>query len=146
MTSLVPMYQAVRFVPGEIMARFTVGEGHLLAGKYDKANHEIKDCMELAKNCGMKFYVGWAHRLLGEIALKTDSCQAMFHFEKALEVFRKINAENELALAYSGYGRLYKQQGNIGKAKEYLNKALDIFERLGTLSEPEKVKKELAEL
>jgi hypothetical protein len=49
-------------------------------------------------------------------------------------------------LAYAGYGRLYKQQGHIDKAKEYLNMALEILERLKTLIEPEKVKKELAEL
>jgi class 3 adenylate cyclase/tetratricopeptide (TPR) repeat protein len=146
MTSLVPMFQAVRFVPGEIMARFTVGEGYWLAGKYDNARHEIKEGLELAKNCGMKLNVGWAHRLLGEIALKTDPKQAKPNFEKAIEVFRKINAENEIALTYSAYGRLYKHQGNVGKAKEYLNNALETFERLGTLNEPEMVKKELAEL
>jgi hypothetical protein len=32
------------------------------------------------------------------------------------------------------------------KAREYLTKALEIFERLGTLIEPDKVRKELAEL
>jgi tetratricopeptide (TPR) repeat protein len=145
-TTLVPMYRAVRFVPGEISTRLIVGEGYLFAGEYDKANHEITESMELAGNCGMKFYVGWGYRLLGEIALKTDSSQAMLHFGKTLDVFRKIKAENELALTYSGYGRLYKQRGNIGKAKKYLTEALEIFERLGTLSEPEKVKKELAEI
>jgi hypothetical protein len=32
------------------------------------------------------------------------------------------------------------------QAREYLTKALEIFERLGTLIEPDKVKKELASL
>jgi tetratricopeptide (TPR) repeat protein len=145
-TSLVPMYQAVRFVPGEIIGRVIVGEGYWLAGKYDKARHEIKEGLELAKNCGMKFYIGWAYRLLGEIALKIDLTQAKPHFEKSIEIYRKIKAENELALAYSGYGRLYKQQGNIGNARKYLTEALETFERLGTLREPEKVKNELEEL
>jgi tetratricopeptide (TPR) repeat protein len=141
-----PMYQAVRFVPGEIIARVIVAEGYMLAGNLDKANHEIKEGMELAKNCGMKFYVGWAYRLLGEIAAKKDPKHAKLNFEKALSVFLKIKAENELARTYEGYGRLYKQQGNIRKAKEYLTEALETFVRLGTLNEPEKVKEELAEL
>jgi tetratricopeptide (TPR) repeat protein len=94
----------------------------------------------------MKFYVGWAYRLLGEIAAKKDPKHAKLNFEKALRVFLKIKAENELALTYEGYGRLYKQQGNIRKAKEYLTEALETFVRLGTLNEPEKVKEELAEL
>ncbi len=61
-------------------------------------------------------------------------------------MLQETKAENELALAYTGYGRLHKQQGQIGQAREYLTKALEIFERLGTLIEPNKVGKELAEL
>jgi flagellin-specific chaperone FliS len=49
-------------------------------------------------------------------------------------------------MAYAGYGRLHKHQGKIAKAREYLTKALEIFERLGTLIEPDKVKEELAGL
>jgi flagellin-specific chaperone FliS len=49
-------------------------------------------------------------------------------------------------MAYAGYGRLHKKQGEIARAQEYLAKALEIFERLGTLIEPEKVREVLAEL
>jgi tetratricopeptide (TPR) repeat protein len=61
-------------------------------------------------------------------------------------IFKEIKAENELAIAYAGYGRLYKKQGEIALAREYLTKALEIFERLGTLIEPDKVREELAGL
>jgi len=61
-------------------------------------------------------------------------------------MFREINAENELAPAYTGYARLHKQQGDIAQAGEYLTKALEIFERLGTLIEPDKVREELVKL
>ena len=37
-------------------------------------------------------------------------------------------------------------QGNGEKARKYLTDALEIFERLGALIEPDKVRKELAEL
>jgi flagellin-specific chaperone FliS len=49
-------------------------------------------------------------------------------------------------LAYAGYGRLQKQQGQFAHAREYLTKALQIFERLDTLIEPDKVWEILAEL
>jgi len=42
--------------------------------------------------------------------------------------------------------RLHKQLGNTEQAREYLTKAMGIFERLGTLIEPDKVRKELADL
>ena len=83
---------------------------------------------------------------MGEIALKNNPAQAAFHFEKSMAVLQEIKAENELALAYAGYGRLQKQQGKVGQARKYLTKALEIFERLTTLIEPDKVRRELAEI
>ena len=64
----------------------------------------------------MKFHLGSAHRLLGEIALTTNPTQvaeplAAPHFEQSIAILQQINAENELALAYAGYGRLHQQQG-----------------------------------
>jgi len=54
---------------------------------------------------------------------------------------------NELALAYTGYGRLHRQQGNTAQAREYLTRALEIFEaRLGTLGEPDRARQALTEL
>jgi tetratricopeptide (TPR) repeat protein len=93
-----------------------------------------------------RWYFSFAHRLLGKIALETDPAHVALHFDKAISIFREIKAENELALAYSGMGCLHKQQGDLEKAREYLTKALEIFERLGTLIEPDKVREELGEL
>ncbi len=78
--------------------------------------------------------------------MKTESGDAERCFEKSISICQEMNAENELALAYEGCGRFHRQMGDGEKACEYFNKALDIFERLGTLVEPEKVRKELEEL
>jgi tetratricopeptide (TPR) repeat protein len=58
----------------------------------------------------------------------------------------RSKAENELALAWAGYGRLQARLGRPDQAREYLTKALAIFERLGTLREPERVRAEIAAL
>jgi tetratricopeptide (TPR) repeat protein len=99
----------------------------------------------------MQFLLGSAHRFLGEIALCTNPAQveeplASPHFEQSMAILQQIHAENELALAYAGYGRLHRQQGHIAPAREYLTRALEIFERLGTLLEPDKVRQALAGL
>jgi tetratricopeptide (TPR) repeat protein len=99
----------------------------------------------------MKFFNGSTHRLLGEMAVTTGPTQAeeplaASHFEKSIAVLREIQAENELALAYADYGRLHQQQGDFTPARAYLTQALEIFERLGTLGEPEKVQQTLAAL
>jgi tetratricopeptide (TPR) repeat protein len=133
-------------MPSEIPTTCFLGEGYWLAGEDDKARKTLEEGLEIANRCGARYYLGWAQRLLGEIALKNNPDQGVSHFEKSIAVFGEIKAENELALAYAGYGRLHKQQDKVAQAREYLTKALEIFERLGTLIEPDKVRKELAKL
>ena len=93
-----------------------------------------------------RYYIGWSQRLLGEVAIETNPAQAASFFERSIAVLREIKAENELAQAFSGYGRFHKQQGNIEQAREYLRNALEIFQRLGTLIQPDRVSEELASL
>jgi tetratricopeptide (TPR) repeat protein len=142
----VAVFRGERHRPVEIQAMRFLAEGYWLAGEYDKARQTLQELLEIARPCGLRFYIGSAHRILGEVALKTDSDQAAFHFEQSIDVLREIKAENELALAYAGYGRFHKQQGDIAQAREFLTKALKMLERLGTLTEPEEVRETLAEL
>ena len=91
------------------------------------------------------------HRLLGEIALERNPEQlseplAAPQFEAGISILRDIKAEDDLACAYAGYACLHKRQGRTAQAHEYFSRALEIFERLGTLVEPDKVRAELAAL
>jgi tetratricopeptide (TPR) repeat protein len=122
-----------------------LGEGYWLAGKDDKARQTLEEGLEMAERYGVRYEIGFAHRLLGEISLKNNPAQAAPRFEKSIAIFQEIKAENELAMAYAGYGRLYKKQGEIARAREYLMKAMEIFERLATPIEPNKVREVLAE-
>jgi class 3 adenylate cyclase/tetratricopeptide (TPR) repeat protein len=146
LTMVLPIFRAGRYIATEIPLTCFLGEGYWLAGEDDKARQALEKGLEMAERYGVRYELGFAHRLLGEIALKTNPTQATTHFEKSIAISREIKAENELALAFVGYGRLYKQQNQITQAREYLMKALEIFERLGTLLEPEKVREILAEL
>ena len=145
MTALLPIFRG-RFMPSEIPHTCYLGEGYWLAGEHDKARQTLEKVLEITSRCGARYYSAFAQRLLGEIALKTNPAQAVAHFEKSIAIFSEIKAENELALAYAGYGRLHKQQGESVRAREYLNKALEILERLGTVTGPDKVKEDLAGL
>ncbi len=146
LAALVPLSRAGRFRPSEIPHMLWLGQAYWLAGECDKATQTLEECLELAERCGTKFFIGCSHRILGEIALETNSGRATSHFEQSIAILREIKAENELAMAYSSHSRLYKEQGNIAEARKYLTQALEIFERLGTLIEPDKVRQALAEL
>jgi tetratricopeptide (TPR) repeat protein len=146
LTAVLPIIRAGGYTAAEIPLACYLGEGYWLAGEDDKARQTLERGLEIADSCGAKYYLGFAHRLLGESMLKTNPAQAAAHFEKSIAIFRELKAENELAMAYAGYGQLHKKQGQVAQAREYLTKALKIFERLGTLIEPDKVREELAGL
>ena len=133
-------------MPSEIPHTCYLGEGHWLAGEHDKARQTLEKALEITERCGARYYSAFAQRLLGEIALRTNPAQAAPHFKKSIAILLEIKAENELALAYAGYGRYHKQKGQIAQAQEYLKMALETFECLGTLIEPDKVREALAEL
>ncbi len=123
-----------------------LADGYLLAGRYDEAIQTAEKVVQSATVGGARPWLGFAQRVLGEVALKTKPREAERYFEKAIPIFKEIKADNFLALAYSGMGRYQKKQGNMEQARKYLTDALEIFERLGTVIEPDKVKKQLAEL
>jgi hypothetical protein len=86
---------------------------------------------------------------LGEVAVQRnphESAQptAAQWFEAGIPTLRDVNAQDELARAYVGYGRLHKLQGRSLEACDYFTRAVVIFERLGTVGEAEKVRSELA--
>lgn len=143
---IVMRFRSGGFKPIEIAWGLNLCRGYLQAGDYNKATQTLEEYLELAERFRMKHQIGSAYQLLGELTLKTKPNQAAPHFEKSIAVFREIKAENFLAHAYAGYGQLHMRLGNTVKAKEYLTKALEIYERLGTLIAPDKIRAALAAL
>lgn len=53
-------------------------------------------------------------------------------FERIIALLGEIGAENEVALAYAGRGRLNGNRGHPEASRDYLTRALAIFNRLDT--------------
>jgi tetratricopeptide (TPR) repeat protein len=118
LTAVLSIFRAGRFISTEITLTCFLGEGHWLAGEDEKARQTLEEGLEMAERYGMRYDLGFAHRLLGESVLKTNPAQAAPHLEKSIAIFREIKAENELAMAYAGYGRLQKKQGQFAQARK----------------------------
>lgn len=121
------------------------------AGEHEKARTLLEDIRQRADRCGARFATGSARRLLAELSVRTNPEQregplAAPLFEDSIRILRDIGAENELALALAGYGRLRKRLGDVDAARPLLSEALGIFNRLGTIGDPEDVSRELAAL
>jgi tetratricopeptide (TPR) repeat protein len=72
--------------------------------------------------------------------------EAQNWIEKAIEVDNKNGTRWNLGKDYALYGELFKRKGNQPKAKENLNKAIEIFNECGADGWVEKYEKELAKL
>ena len=138
----VSIQREARYSSSEYFATYLY-EGYWLAGDYEKATHALREHLTIVERWGMRFQIGAAHRILGEIMSSSDSAQAASYFERSIATLHEINAEPELALAYAGYGRFHAQRGDVTQARSYLHQALAIFERLGIMREPERVRRVL---
>jgi tetratricopeptide (TPR) repeat protein len=143
---ILPVFKALRAMPIELGLTSNLAEGYWLAGESEKAKETVERLLDLAERCGARWHLGRAYRLLGEMGGCANPFEAASYFERSISIFQEIKVEHYLAVAYAGYGRLHKRQGNMEKAHQYLTNALEIFERFGTLIEPDRVRRDLAEL
>jgi class 3 adenylate cyclase/tetratricopeptide (TPR) repeat protein len=95
----------------------------------------------------LKVYDGLMRRYIGEILLNIDG----LHLSDAEEwIKRAIEADNRngtmfnLAGDYELYAKWFKRKGDLSKAKENLNKAIEIYKECGAVGWVEKYEKELA--
>jgi tetratricopeptide (TPR) repeat protein len=149
--SVGPLWEASRYSSGQVVNEIFLGEAYWRADRLEAAGRTLEAVSEQAGQTGRRFWVGSAQRLLGEVACEADrtpegGAQAAAHLARSISVLGEIGAENELALAHAGYGRLCQQRGQTAGAREHLTRALEIFDRLGTLGEPERTRATLAEL
>lgn len=142
------MARASRHRSVEIAAVY-LAEAQWRAGEYAEAVATLEEGIRIADECGMKYARGLAERLLGEVRLAMNPAQqepplAAPHFERAIALLGDIGAENELAEALAGHGRVHALLGRKAEARVALTRALAIFERLGTLGAPDEARATLA--
>ena len=74
------------------------------------------------------------------------SQEAKDWIEQAIAIDQKIRLPYELGMDYTVYAEFFKRSGNIIKAKEGLDNAIDIFKECGADGWVKKFEKELAAL
>jgi class 3 adenylate cyclase/tetratricopeptide (TPR) repeat protein len=140
LAGLQPMFEGGGIDYAAVFNGLYLGEAYWRAGRHAESQQALATAIARAESIGMRWFAASARRILGEV---TDD---EGHFEGAIAVLQEIGAENELALAYAGYGQLLQQQGRTDEARGHLTLALEIFERLGTQLEPDRVREALRDL
>jgi len=97
----------------------------------------------------IKLLDGRMRRYIGEILLNIDDqyiSDAESWVKKAIEVDKRNGVMFELGKDYALYTELLKRKGDQPKAKENLNKAIEIFKECGADGWVKKYKEEMAAL
>lgn len=131
---ITPVYDMASFPLGQCWCGLFLGEAYWRGGRPEDARRTLATVVERAEQACLPFYLGSAERLLGEVTGERA------HFERAITGLTEIGAENELALALAGRGHLLARNGDPSAAREDFTRSLQIFERLGTLLEPERIR------
>jgi class 3 adenylate cyclase/tetratricopeptide (TPR) repeat protein len=108
-----------------------LSEGYFLAGEYEKATQTIKEVLELAEHSGMKWYIGVAHSLLGQMALKTDPTQAAYHFEQSIASFQKTKEDPSFIEFLRSI--LMLTRGNLRQGVKILEDLTEVFFENGSI-------------
>jgi len=116
-------------------------------------NHEkninLNELFKYCKDNKIKVYEGWMLSCIGEILLNIDDqhvSEAEDWIKKAIETNQKYGMMWNLARDYALYADLFKRKGELPKAQENLNKAIEIFTDCGADGWVDKYEKELASL
>ena len=126
-----------------------LGESYLMDGKISKALTHAKISVNLSSKQGNKFEEAHAYQTLGMIYTQKGHSfwkKGKLYLTKSIEIIKETGAEGRLPYSYLALGFLYKSKGQVDKAKEFLEKALPLFENLKDEDNISRVNKELSEL
>ena len=110
---------------------------------------DLKSLYSIANENKVKLWDGWIHGCIAEILLKIDNdhiAEAETWLNKAIEIDKSNGVYLNLGSNYALYAELLKRNGDNFKAKEKLNKAIEIFRNCGAEGWAEKYENELASL
>jgi len=99
-----------------------------------------------SESVGYRHLEGVAHRVLGESLTADDGDAATVHLERAHRVLDETGARSELAKALVAEAALRAARGDSDDARRLLGEAGRIFEALGTVDEPDRLRAALQAL
>ncbi len=99
-----------------------------------------------SESVGYRHLEGVAHRVIGESLMEDDRAAATVHLERAHRVLDETGAHSELAKTLVAEAALRTARGDADDARRLLGEAGRIFEALGTIDEPDRLRAALQAL
>jgi len=123
-----------------------LGEAYLRQGDLVRVGMICEEVLATSREAGYRRLEGVAQRLLGESIVADDPIAAVEHLDAAIRILQEVGARNEVAKVLVAQAALRRASGDKAGGRELLQRALVLFEALGTLDEPLRVRAALAAL
>jgi class 3 adenylate cyclase/tetratricopeptide (TPR) repeat protein len=119
---------------GLFFNKFWEADCLLALGEFNAVPPLCQEAIRLAEEGNDKLVKSLAHRTLSEALLclePVDLEKAESAILEAIRIQKEIGARPELARSYVSHAKLLKAKGECERAKEYLAKAIDMFQQMG---------------
>jgi tetratricopeptide (TPR) repeat protein len=146
LTAAVAWFEQSRLHYTRLVFALRLGEAYLRQGERAQARARFEEVLTTSQEAGYRHLVGVAERFLGETLMHQEPVAAEAHLTAAVQLLEEIGARNELAKALVAQAHLRRVADDLAGTRGLLNRALDLFEMLGTLDEPRRVQALLATL
>ena len=121
-------------------------EGYLRQGERTKARTTLEQILVTSREAGYRHVEGMTNRLLAEAILGEDPQTAARCLDAARSILEEIGARSEVAKTFEAQAELRRAAGDSPGARNLLERALAIFDALGSLDGPPRVRATLASL
>jgi class 3 adenylate cyclase/tetratricopeptide (TPR) repeat protein len=128
------------------MFSLRLGEVYLCRGERGQARALFEAVLATSREAGYRHLEGVAQRFLGQLLAADDPAAAAAHLGSALRLLQDRSIHKEVAKVLVAQAELGQAAGDVTGARARLERALVLFERLGTLDEPPRVRAALAAL
>ncbi|MFQ5910130.1 MAG: BREX system ATP-binding domain-containing protein [Thermoplasmata archaeon] len=124
-----------------------IAEAHFEKRDVEKALDFCKLAFSSSVEIGRKREIAIARRILGKIYREWDMWkESTRNFEESIRSFKEMAIKKELGLAYCEFGLMWDRKGDAEKAREHLDMALEIFEKLKLERETERAREALRDI
>jgi class 3 adenylate cyclase/tetratricopeptide (TPR) repeat protein len=113
-----------------------LADSHLRGGDRATARQLAEEVLAKSRDSGYRYFEGLAERLLGTALLAEDRAGAVAHLDAALAILEPAGVRNDVARIFVAQAELRRVARDVPGARDALERALAMFEALGTLDEP----------
>src|SRR5262249_23446221 len=117
-----------------------LAECYLAQGAHGQARQVLERVLATSRDCGYRHCEAVAERLMGECLVSEDPARALLHLGAAALTLQEIGARYDLAKVLVVQSELAVARDERRQARDLLRQALEIFEALDTLGEPDRVR------